>query len=453
VVQTFSTSNAGTYYSSITGQTCAALKSALRDIITSGHVQLNYADLDNLYMPVTDDRLNDAGTQTIVWDIYTDNPNGPEAHELLFSQFNTGGSIEGQGWNKEHTFPKSWFGGNTNSFPGADLMHIFPADIFVNSGRANLPYGKVAAAAFTYSNGSKKGSSAINFPGYSGQVFEPVDEYKGDVARNYFYMVTRYENNQSSWENLTTEGDVVMDGQAYPSIEIEYLRMLLGWNNSDPVSAKELARNNDVFSFQGNRNPYIDHPEYVGLVWSSSCGLALPVDLTAFKGKLSGNIVLLNWKIERAEGFSHFDIERSVDGGAYTKAGKVRWVANQNDYSFADDVSAISGKIFYRLKMVDDNNVFKYSNVITVIVPGIDMIASLYPNPAKETVNISFRKQLGSNATVYILDASGRNITVSILPPGQFNYPLNVSNLTNGMYLLKCVKDNSVSYIKFLVQR
>lgn len=452
VVKTFTTNNAGTYYSSITGQTCAALKSALRDIITAGHVQLNYADLDNLYMPVTDDRLNDAGTQTIVWDIYTDNPNGPEAHELLFSQFNTGGSAEGQGWNKEHTFPQSWFGGGTNNFPGADLMHIFPADIFVNSGRGNLPYGKVASAAVTYSNGTKKGSSAINFPGYSGQVFEPIDQYKGDVARNYFYMVTRYENNQPAWESLATEGDVVMDGQTYPSIEIEYLRMLLDWNNSDPVSAKELARNNDVFSFQGNRNPYIDHPEYVGLVWSSSCGLALPVDLTEFNARLSGNTVLLTWKIERADGFNHFEIERNING-SFIKVGEVRWIAGQDNYSFTDDAAAYSGKVLYRLKMVDDNNVYKYSKVVTVNLPGINSIALVYPNPASNRITISFRRPVSSNAMVSIFDASGKNVSSSTLQRGQLNYQVNVQNLVGGMYLLKCVKDGEVSYSKFLIQQ
>jgi hypothetical protein len=283
-------------------------------------------------------------------------------------------------------------------------------------------------------------------------VFEPIDQYKGDVARNYFYMVTRYENNQPAWESLATEGDVVMDGQTYPSIEIEYLRMLLDWNNSDPVSAKELARNNDVFSFQGNRNPYIDHPEYVGLVWSSSCGLALPIDLTEFKARLSGNTVLVNWKIERADGFSHFEIERNING-SFIKIGEVRWIAGQDNYSFTDDAAAYSGKVLYRLKMVDDNHVYKYSKVVTVNLPGINSIALVYPNPASNIVTISFRKPVSSNAIVSIFDASGKNVSSSTLQRGQLNYQVNVHNLVNGMYLLKCVKDGEMSYSKFLIQQ
>ena len=454
IVQSFTTSNAGSYYSSISGQTCATLKSALRDIITSGHVQLNYSDIDNLYHPVTDDRLNDAGTQTIVWDIYSDNPTGAEPYELLFSQFNTGGSVEGQGWNKEHTFPNSWFSASssTNNFPGSDLHHIFPTDIHVNSQRSNLPYGKVATASTTYLNGSKKGSSAIAFPGYSAEVFEPIDAYKGDLARVYFYMVTRYENSQSSWESLEAGGDVVMDGLPYPSIEIDYLRMLLDWNNADPVSAKELARNEDVFTFQGNRNPFVDHPEYVGMVWSSSCGLDLPVDLTEFKTRLSGNTVLLSWKIERAEGFSHFEVERNVNG-SFIKVGEVRWIAGQNSYSFADDAAAVSGKVLYRLKMVDDNNVYKYSKVVTVTLPGINSIALIYPNPASDVITVSFRKPVSSDAVIYILDASGRNAGVSTLQRGRLNYQINVNSLVNGMYLLQCIKDGEVRYAKFLIQK
>jgi hypothetical protein len=255
------------------------------------------------------------------------------------------------------------------------------------------------------------------------------------------------------WETESPEGDLAFDGTAWPSIEISYLKLMLQWHVTDPVSQKEIDRNDAGYTYQANRNPYIDHPEFVGQIWAQSCGLALPVDLTEFKAKLSGNTVLLNWKIEKADGFSHFEIERSVNGGAYTKIGNVRWIANQNDYSFGDDVSAVSGKVLYRLKMVDDNNVFKYSKVITVTIPDFESITSVYPNPASETLTISFRKPLSSNAAVYILDASGSNVSRSILPQGQLNYSLTVNSLANGMYLLKCVNENGVSYIKFLVQK
>lgn len=273
------------YYNGAASLTCASLKTALSSIIKNGHTQNSYGGLDDIEMPVTDSRLNDAGTQTIVYDIYSDNPTGPEPYELTFAQFNIGSGSdgEGNGWNKEHSFPNSWFSptSSTSNFPGADLFHLYPTDMDVNSLRGNYPYGVVATATKITANGSKLGSSSISFPGYSGPVFEPIDAYKGDLARSTLYMVTRYQADIPTWETYQAGGNVVMDGKTWPSIEPSYLQMLISWHNADPVSAKELKRNDDVFGFQHNRNPFIDHPEYVNLIWGSACVVA-PVNLTAF---------------------------------------------------------------------------------------------------------------------------------------------------------------------------
>ncbi|RYZ44519.1 MAG: hypothetical protein EOP49_26910, partial [Sphingobacteriales bacterium] len=224
------------YYNAAAGLSCAPLKTALSTIITNGHTQNNYGSLDDVQMVTTDDRLNDAGTATIVYDMYSDNPTGPDPYTFTFAQFNigTGTDGEGNGWNKEHSFPNSWFSAtsSTNNFPGADLHHLFPTDMDVNSLRSNYPYGKVATASTTTLNGSKLGTSAITFAGYSGPVFEPIDAYKGDFARATLYMVTRYQSEQPAWESLQTGGDVVMDGTTWPSIEIDYLRMLIQWHNA-----------------------------------------------------------------------------------------------------------------------------------------------------------------------------------------------------------------------------
>jgi hypothetical protein len=133
--------------------------------------------------------------------------------------------------------------------------------------RANYPFGEVASANYTTANGAMRGASAIS--AYSGNVFEPADIYKGDFARIYFYMATRYENQIANWENYSSYGDAALDGSSFPCYEQWYLDMLVKWHLNDPVSQKEAKRNDEVYSIQGNRNPYVDHPEYVMKVWGN----------------------------------------------------------------------------------------------------------------------------------------------------------------------------------------
>lgn len=454
----FTTTSAAGYYSSITTQTCATLKTDLSNLITSGHIQLNYGDLDNIQMPATDDHLSDDGLRTIIWDMYSDNPSGAEPYEYTFSALFNGGSTntESQGWNKEHSFPNSWFSAtsSTSNFPGADLHHLFPTDKAVNFFRGNMPYGKVATASQTFLNGSKVGSSAIAFAGYSGTVFEPIDAYKGDLARAIFYMVTRYQTSQSAWESLQTGGDVVMDGLTYPSIELDYLNMLLSWHAADPVSAKEIDRNNEIFGFQSNRNPFVDHPEYVTAIWSSSCGLALPVDLLSFNATYLNDKAVLQWKVDRADGFSHFEIERSTDGGvSYKLAGTVGWVIGKNDYLFTDDVTAFDGTVYYRLKMIDNNQVYKYSKNVSVKLPSIQSLSLVYPNPANDKLTILFRNTNKVQWQAIVTDYAGRKLQQITIKPGQSSYIVPLQNLPAGAYLLQLQSINNNKNTSFFIQR
>ncbi len=259
------------YYSAATGLTCAAKKNVLQTIITNGYNSQSYTALWTDYV-TTDSRLNDAGTKTIVWDMYTDNPTGSECEFVFVTDQDNGqlGTAECQKFNREHSFPKSWFGGSTaTGSPGTDLFHVYPTDKKVNGVRGNQPYGEVTNPTFTSANGCKYGPSAI--AGITGEVFEPIDAYKGDFARGYFYMATRYGSEIGSWQNNTVEANIVLDGSSFPAFEAPFLKMLLKWHTNDPVSAKEIARNNAVYGIQGNRNPFIDHPEYVNEIWGTSC--------------------------------------------------------------------------------------------------------------------------------------------------------------------------------------
>ena len=135
----------------------------------------------------------------------------------------------------------------------SDIHHIPPTDGKVNGMRSNNPFGVVTSPSFTSQNGSKLGKNTT--AGYSGVVFEPIDAFKGDIARMVFYFVTRYESKLSSFSTGNMLG-----GSAYPGLQNWELQVLLAWNAADPVSQREIDRNNAAYAYQGNRNPYIDNP-------------------------------------------------------------------------------------------------------------------------------------------------------------------------------------------------
>ena len=233
------------YYDRASGLTGDELKSALHEII-KGHSIISYAGLLDAYA-YTDCRAD--GT---IWDIYSN---------YNYSINGNCGSYrkEGDCWNREHSWPQSWF--NEKNGPKSDLFHVYPTDGYVNNRRSNYPYGEVTSPTYTSGNGSKLGPCTTS--GYSGTVFEPIDEYKGDIARSFFYMSVRYYDEDSGWGSSDMTSKSVIKPWA--------MTMLLRWNEADPVSDKEIARNNIIYSgYQGNRNPFIDHPEYARMIWDEN---------------------------------------------------------------------------------------------------------------------------------------------------------------------------------------
>jgi len=243
------------YYDPANGKTGVALQAALHNII-KGHTVVSYSGIPG-YFPSTD-----AKPGNVVWDMYSDVPGGTPPYVFHYGSGEECGNYSGEGdcYNREHSWPKSWF--NDASPMYSDMFHIYPTDGYVNGRRSNYPYGTVSSASWSSQNGCKLGT--CNWPGYSGTVFEPVDEYKGDFARTYFYMSTRYYTEDSGW-NTT---DMTNKAQLKPWA----LQMMLHWNNVDPVSAKETSRNNALYGIQHNRNPYIDHPEYAAIIWGNPVG-------------------------------------------------------------------------------------------------------------------------------------------------------------------------------------
>lgn len=162
--------------------------------------------------------------------MYSDIPGGTPPYEYTFVDDQCGNySGEGSCYNREHSFPKSWF--NDASPMVTDLFHIVPTDGYVNGQRSNYPFGQTNNPSWTSLNGSKKGSNSTT--GYSGTIFEPIDEYKGDFARIYFYMATRYENIIPNWENNSSSADAALDGSSFQVYEDWLLDVLLSWHQED----------------------------------------------------------------------------------------------------------------------------------------------------------------------------------------------------------------------------
>ena len=254
------------YYDSTQGLTGINLKISLHEIIDNHTVQ-SYNSIHD-HFETTDRKFNNT-----VWDMYSDSPDESPEYVYNFTSSDQCGNYSGEGdcYNREHSWPKSWF--NNASPMNSDLFHLYPTDGYVNSHRGNYPYGDVDSPSWISTNGSKKGISS-NL-GYSGIVFEPIDEYKGDFARTYFYMSTRYYNEDSSWDNTDMTNGAELKEWA--------LNAMINWHLNDPVSNKEIIRNDEIYLIQGNRNPFIDIPAWVECIWTTNCNL----DIQDFRKKSS----------------------------------------------------------------------------------------------------------------------------------------------------------------------
>lgn len=230
------------YYDSAEGLEDDALRQALHNII-DGHTVVSYGDLWDVYED------SDMRSDGKVWDTYSD------------CNFNFG--IDQCGnysnicdcFNREHTVPQSWF--NESSPMVSDAFHVIPTDGKVNGYRSSYSFGECDSGT-TYGLGKL---GACTYSGFSGTVFEPADEYKGDMARIYFYMATRYMDVLSGWSGTNQHSFSGNDFTSWTR------NMMLDWHHGDPVSQKEIDRNNAVHDYQHNRNPFVDNPIWADAIW------------------------------------------------------------------------------------------------------------------------------------------------------------------------------------------
>ena len=231
------------YYTSANGKSGDALRKALQAIIDN-HTVVSYANLWKLY------EASDTREDGSVWDMYS-------TCDWTYERDQCGSSYSSvcDCYNREHSVPKSWF--NEGKPMYSDAFHLYPTDGKVNNQRGNFPFGECA-------NGKRLSNSALGrlgsstFSGYSGTVFEPDDEYKGDFARTYFYMATRYAGQCESWgQGVFSSANCGLTDYA--------VALFMKWHREDPVSEKERIRNDAIYGIdnstgykQGIRNPFID---------------------------------------------------------------------------------------------------------------------------------------------------------------------------------------------------
>ena len=241
-------------YENLDGMTSFALRKALCEDI-SQHTMLSYNQIRG------DKAKVDVRADGKIWDIYS-------GYDFYLSDYCSNIDIvEGECYNREHVLPKSWWGGSTSEPMYTDLHHVYSVDAMANDKRSAWIYDEVKSTSWSNNLGSKLGTSA----NWSGETaFEPVDEYKGDVARVYFYMLTCYMNK-----------DFTQGGKGYRyfsysngvcDFHSKSLALMLKWHRQDPVSDKEITRNAKVADLQGNENPFVVEPNLVEYIWGTMKG-------------------------------------------------------------------------------------------------------------------------------------------------------------------------------------
>ena len=286
------------YYSSLNGKSGQALKDAIHELAIR-HTTLSYGSLW-AYFAETDCRDDD---NSKVWDMYSDK-----------TYYFRGGTSGVYGMHKEHSLPKSWWGGydETQGYAGyTDINHLYPSDGDANMAKSNHPLGEVSTASFD--NGvTKVGSPKTGQGGGSNSVFEPDDRYKGDFARTYFYMACAYQN-------YTWKYTYMLTNNSWKSLNDWSIDLLCRWARNDAVSDKEVSRNDAVQKHQNNRNPFIDFPELFEYIWGNRQGEVFYVDDTNPQPVYDGDPELIPPTQGTVLDFGEVAIGKSLDHVLYIK--------------------------------------------------------------------------------------------------------------------------------------
>ena len=276
------------YYEAIDGKSGKSLFDAVQKVTKTGYSSLGY---DGLWAAYKYTDLYDNG---YVWDMYSDC-----TWKSINSNHCGNYSDECDCYNREHSIPKSWYGGTTSG-PGCDIFHLVPTDGKVNGIRSNYPFGEVGSADYN-KHGNKRGSAkSITITGgntiagnnsttisASGTVFEPRDEYKGDFARGYMGALLKWAGDKAFTDGEGSKTFTTNFSTGSFGLTKYGVALLMKWHRQDPVSQKEVDRNNGIQQTQGNRNPFIDYPYLAEYIWGEKAGETLNLDdlITAYDSR------------------------------------------------------------------------------------------------------------------------------------------------------------------------
>ncbi|MGC4130370.1 MAG: endonuclease [Bergeyella sp.] len=377
------------YYDEVQGLQGYALKSKLHEIVSKGAKSFNYDDLTVLFQQTDKDIYYENNGSLL--DIYSEIPSGADAYEYDFTQIIGSASAEGQGWNREHGVPQSTYYGIYPMY--SDLNYLIPTDARINQRRSNFPYARNNGSTLVFSNGSKLGKSTTS--GYTNSVYEPIDEFKGDVARFLLYYVVRYEGSLNIFNHMVPTS--VFDGSEERGFKTWYINMLLDWHQLDPVSQKEIDRNNTVYSIQNTRNPFIDHPEYISLIWSDTGDGTAPQNPQNLSASETGkNYVKLQWQASSSSDVLGYKIYLNGAEIGYSKTN-----------SFISDRLSPSTSYQYTVKAYDKDFLLSPdSNVLQTTTLENDAYAS-------DLMITKFIEGSGNNTAIEITNKTGHEVVLN----------------------------------------
>lgn len=407
------------YYDGASGLTGFKLKSKLHEIISDKNINWHYNDLKDYCNQTDIDQFYDfnSSNTTYLLDIYSNNPTGITAYHYTSSQIVGSAAAEGQGWNREHMMPQSTFDSNYPMY--SDMFFVIPTDARINQLRSNYPYGISSTIAsniyYNFTNSSKIGKNAIPNSNYTGRVYEPIDTFKGDVARSLLYFAVRYEGKLSSFKynnNTNPASDTnPLTGTEEKAFEDWYIAMLLQWHTQDPVSPREIARNNAVYALQKNRNPFIDHPEFVAQIWGQTADAVAPSspsNLTV--SQTSAYFVTLNWTPSSSSDVVGYKIFQDGQEVGYT----------HGTVFYADHLTP-STSYNFTVKAYDDGYLYSpNSNAINVSTLASDVYA-------KDLMVGKYLEGTSNNKALEIVNKTGHPVNLD-------SYRLSIQYPSSGNY-------------------
>ena len=376
----------GSYYKNADGLAGEELKTKLFTIISQKQRQLTYGDLWEVY------KITDTRADGCVRDWYS---NATYFKHITNKAGNY--SKEGDVYNREHSVPQSW------GAPVADIVHVVPTDGYVNNRRSNYPFGEVGTATYQSSNGySKLGSCKTE--GYSGVVFEPNDEVKGDLARIYFYIATCYESTITSWS-----GGGVITGTKYQPYAQWTFDMMMRWSKLDPVDDVERARNAAIArsDVQGNRNPFVDYPGLEEYIWGSKKDV--PFSYANYEG--GGGDVVIDDPVDETPADATIALNNSCFGTAFTGALSESMMGSYS--AMQSGITVTYSKAEGTYQYISDSQIRLYQgNTLTVSV-GQRAIAKMEFTVVKNDKSKILSADVGS-VDGYVWTGNANSVTFSV---------------------------------------